>query len=170
MTMPWTFDALLPADKRYTSLKFRRAGRQFDASRLDYADAAELCAFVETIDLKHARWIFQWRGAGVREMDRLLKHLSADPTVGRMVHDNHEAVTRSDGLAVLQAMKDGGWRQGSVPGVVRMALLDMRDAGISQPKIAAQVGLTVDQVRNAANGPRWVRAARSTGLLGLVAQ
>ena len=163
MTMPWTFDALLPAEQRYSSLKFRRVARRFDPTRLDYADAAELVAFVRTVDLKHARWMFHWAGAGVREMDRLLKHLSADANVERMVQENHDRTTRADGLAMLKAMRDGGWRQGSVPPGLRMALLDMRDAGLSQPKIAEMTGLTHDQVRVMANGMRLPRPVLGLG-------
>jgi len=128
-----------------------------------WSDAAELVAFVRTVDLKHARWMFHWAGAGVREMDRLLKHLSADANVERMVQENHDRTTRADGLAMLKAMRDGGWRQGSVPPGLRMALLDMRDAGLSQPKIAEMTGLTHDQVRVMANGMRLPRPVLGLG-------
>jgi len=166
--MPWTFDALLPEDQRYTSLKFRRVAHRFDATRLDYADAAELCAFVLTIGgPKYARWIFRWKAKGLREIDRLLAHLGQEADVVRMVEENHAALVRDDGLKCLSAMKNGGWRQGSVPGIVRMALLDMRDAGMSLPRIAAAVGLTVDQVRVVCNG-LWKRPV-ALGLAGLTA-
>lgn len=162
-------DALLPVEQRYTSLKFRRVARRFDATRLDYADAAELVAFVTTVDLKHAQWMFHWRAAGLREVERLLKHLSGSADIERMVQENNEGITRADGLGALAAMQDGGWTRGSVPPVVRMALLDMRDEGISQREIGERLGLTHDQVRVMANGPRWLRP-RAVGLLGLVAQ
>jgi len=166
--MPWTFDALLPEDQRYTSLKFRRVAHRFDAHRLDYADAAELCAFVLTIGgPKYARWIFRWKAKGLREIDRLLAHLANDRAVACMVEENHAALVRDDGLKCLSAMKDGGWHRGSVPGIVRMALLDMRDAGMSLARIAAAVGLTRDQVKVVCNG-LW-RPPIALGLAGLTA-
>ena len=168
--MPWTCDALLPTELRYSSPKFRRVARGIRVDRLDYADAAELCAFVHTIDgVKYARKIFMWRAALVRDVERLLTHMDQFPHVATMVAENRASPTRAEGLAVLDAMRDGWWTQGSVPGVVRLALLDMRDAGISQPKIAAMTGLTHDQVRVMANGGRWHRPA-SVGLAGLVAE
>lgn len=152
--MPWTFDALLPTAERYASLKFRRVAPSFDATRLDYAEAVELVAFVRTVGMTTAARIFHWGIAGRREADRLLKHLSSEQDVALAVDENRAAYTRAEGLRVLEIMKENGWEKGHVPEIVRFALLDMRDAGLSQPKIAELVGLTLDQVRVMANGPR----------------
>lgn len=166
--MKWTMDALLPAEQRFSSLKFRRVARRFDATRLDYADACELVAFTRTIGARNAQWIFHWRGAGVRECDRLLKHLSGSADVDRMVAENMAVPTRADGLAVLRAMQDGGWTRGGVPPCVRLSVLDMLDEGMTRNQVAAALGVTLDQVRVFAYGHR-VRP-RSRGLSGLVAE
>jgi len=165
MTMPWTMDALLPRIPRYTSRKFRRVFKSFRATDLDSADATELVAFVGTVGLKAATWIFQWTDVGVREAKRLIDHIP----VHDLVEENSALATRADGLACLDAMKDGGWTKGPVPGIVRMAFLDMRASGQSVPRIAREVGLTVDQVRVMANGLRKPSARRFVRVADLVA-
>jgi len=168
--MKWTMDALLPADKRYTSLKFRRVARRFDATRLGFDDAAELVAFVETVDgVRHARRIFQWGVVGEAEAVRLVTHMKQFPQIATMVQENHEGLTRAEGLAVLGAMQDGGWRHGSVPAVVRMALLDLRDSGLSQEKVGLACNLTREQVRTITVGHRNDRGGRGLGVAGLFA-
>lgn len=166
MTMPWTYGALQPADKRYTDLRFRRVARFFDGTRLDYGDAAELAAFVRTVDgVKHAKSIFGWHNGAHKYVQKFMDHMDQFPDAARMEAENRSCVTRDDGLKCLRAMQDGGWTKGSVPGIVRLALLDMRDAGMSQPAIARELGLTHDQVRVMANGLR--RRAACAGLAGL---
>lgn len=168
--MPWSCGALLPAEQRYTSHKFRRFARRFDATRLGFDDAAELVAFVETVDgVRHARRIFQWGVVGEAEAGRLVTHMKQFPQIDTMVRENHEALTRAAGLAVLGAMQDGGWRHGSVPAVVRMALLDMRDAGMSQEKVGLETGLTREQVRTITVGHRNGRFGKGLGVAGLFA-
>jgi len=167
--MPWTFDALLDAEHRYSSLKFRRVARQFDPTRMDYGEAVELVGFMKTIDgVKYARWIFGWKAAGVREATRLFEHLDQDEAVANVVAANLAVLERDDGLKCLRAMKDGGWRQGSVPGIVRMAVLDMRDAGMTYREVGDVAGLTRDQVNVIIHGLR--RVAAPVPLLGLVAE
>ena len=166
--IPWHCDALLPTAERYASLKFRRFARRFDATAVDYWDACELVAFLDFMEgVGHAAWVFHWAGAGKREAQRLVDHLGTRDDVLRMVRENQSAQGRADGLAVLAGMREAGWEKGSVPGIVRLALLDMRDAGINQPAIAAQLGLTVDQVRWMANGARKPRPR--LGVRGLIA-
>lgn len=158
MTLPWTCDALLPAAERYSSLKFRRFARLLYVDRLDYGDAQELCAFLGTVGVHAGRWIFQWPPRAVREAKRLLAHMLKDEDVVEAIEANRRAYTREAGLATLRAMQDGGFTSGPVPEIVRFAFLDMRDAGINQQRIADAVGLTLDQVRVMANGPRWRRS------------
>lgn len=163
--MPWTMDALLPKVERYTSRRFRRVFMRFRATDLDSADATELVAFVQTVGMKSAARIFQWKAAGIREAQRLVDHIA----VHDLVQQNLDRATRADGLACLTAMRDAGWTKGSVPGIVRMALLDMRASGQSYPRIAAETGLTVDQVRVMANGLRKPSARRFVRVADLVA-
>lgn len=165
--MKWTFDALLPPEQRFTSLRFRRVSRHFQAGRLDWGEAAELCAFVLTVGLNAAQKIFHWNAYGRFEMRRLLAHMGEHPDVLAMVEDNHASVRREDGLKCLSAMRDGGWKAGPVPRCVRLALLDMRDAGMTQREIGEQTGLTRDQVAHMTTGRR--PRAVGLGVAGLVA-
>lgn len=123
---------------------------------------------MRTIGLVQAARIFQWSTAGRREYSRLDQHLADDVGVATAVEENRAAYTRAEGLRVLELMRENGWRQGHVPEIVRFALLDMRDEGLSQPEIAALLSLTLDQVRVMANGLR--RPRSPVPLLGLVAQ
>lgn len=157
MSMPWTCDALLPEAERYASLKFRRIARRFDATHLDYADACELAAFLGIVPVDRARWIFQWHAAGRREALRIVEHHKDNPDVLRMVEENLVGQTVDDGLAVFKAMQDGGWTYGKVPPIVRMAMLGLRDAGLSHAKVGEMCGITREQVRTITTGSRSVQ-------------
>jgi hypothetical protein len=152
MAVPYDCDALLPAAERYTSMKFRRVAPLLWLDKLDWGDALELAAFVETVGLRRAKWIFHWPGGAVRAMRQLAEHMKDH--IGPYVEANMADVTRDDGLKCLRAMQDGGWTYGSLPPLVRLALLDMRDEGLSMPKIARATGLTPDQVNNCVNTGR----------------
>lgn len=145
--IPWTCDALLDIEERHASAKFRRFRGVFDAERVAYDDAAELVAFLHAVPPHAARQIFGWGQVGVREANRLLKHLSGSDDVVAMVEQNALALTKEDGLKCLRAMQEGGWTNGPLPPMVRMSLLAMLDEGMSRPAIGRAVGLTVDQVR-----------------------
>jgi hypothetical protein len=170
MGMPWTCDATLPTAERYASLKFRRFARILYAHRLDYGEAQELVAFGLVVGAKALRWIFQWPPPAVREYRRLEAHMVKDVDVVAAAEQNRACYTKDEGLAVLRAMQDGGFRAGSVPEIVRMALLALRDEGISQPKIAVMLGVTHDQVRVWANGMRRRLTAVPLADAALVAQ
>lgn len=137
-------DALLPTAERYASLKFRRFSRWFRPTKLAWDDALELVAFVETIGLKHARFVFHWHGqAGVKAYARLRQHMldEAQPYISA----NVASLGLDDGLAVLRAMQDGGWQSHGLPNVVRMAIQTLLvDHNAAQ--VARKLGLTVDQV------------------------
>lgn len=158
--------ALLPTEQRYTNLKFRRVARKFHATRLDYADAAELVAFVLTVGgVARAKYLFHWTAWAEGQAKLLVDHLGDDPGVATMRAENEAGTTREDGLKCLSAMRDGGWRKGLVPPCVRLAVLDMRDTGLSQEKVGAMLGLTREQVRIISNGTRPRRS--QVGLAGL---
>lgn len=151
MAIPWHMDALRPAE----TPKFKRAKGRLKLSLLDYAEAAELAAFVDMVGIDHARWIFNWYAPDMAEATRLVEHFHAlGPDHAARVAQNNEAIERADGLAVLGAMLRGGWRWGSVPPIVRLAFLDMRDCGMTWPQIAGVTGLTVDQLRYMAGARR----------------
>lgn len=150
--MPWTCDALLDEPRRYASRKFRLFAERFDPTRLDYADALELVAFLGVVQVEHARWIFRWKKFGIAQAERLRAHLADDAR--EYIDQNWAAVTPADGLACLRAMQDGGWKRGTVPPIVRMALQNMRDEGMSRTAIADACRLSLDQVRWICNGPR----------------
>ena len=166
--IPWDCDAIKPLNERSASQKFRRVRRWFEPTRLEYGEACELVAFVDLVPIKTAKWIFDWYQVPMRRNVQLLvDHLRDDETVRAMITDNMAHWERADGLAVLRAMQEGGWTKGTVPPIVRAALLDLHDAGMSRSQVAESVGLTLDQVRVAMHGQR--TAPARVGLAGLVA-
>jgi len=147
MAIPWNMDVLRPAE----TPKFKRAKGRLKLSLLDFAEAAELAVFVDMVGVDHARWIFNWYPPDMAEAMRLVEHFRAlGPDHDARLSENNDAIERADGLAVLGAMMRGGWHWGSVPPIVRLALLDMRDCGMTWPQIAGVTGLTVDQLRRMA--------------------
>lgn len=167
--MIYTCDALLPTAQRYASLKFRRYSRWFKPTKLDYGDALELVSFVEAIGgVRHARWIFHWTGqASVKAYERLKQHVLVDAE--DYIHANRASIGLDDGLAVLRAMQDGGWRGYGLPECVRKAIQVLNEDH-SQPEIAKRLGLTLEQV-NYACGRRGLKSragqAAAYGSLGI---
>lgn len=143
--MIYTCDALLPTAERYASLKFRRYARWFRPTKLDYGDALELVSFVEAIGgVRHARWIFHWTGqAPVKAYQRLKQHVLAD--VEDYIHANQASIGLDDGLAVLRAMQDGGWRGYGLPDCVKKSIQSLLEHH-SAAEIAERLGLTNEQV------------------------
>lgn len=158
-------DALLPTQARYASLKFRRYSRWFRPTRLDYGDALELVAFVETIGRKHAAYVFQWGRAGVNAYARLARHMAADAQP--YIRANQASVGLDDGLAVLRAMQDGGWTRGALPRITKMSIQTLL-LDHTQSYVARQLGLTRDQVV-VATGRRGLaaRASRAKAISAL---
>ena len=67
-----------------------------------------------------------------------------------------------DGVAVLRAMQDGGWRRGKVPNVVKHSLKELRKSHKSWRLVAEHVGgLTRAQVEHIVNGGRKARERRN---------
>lgn len=152
--MPWTCDATLPTAERYASLKFRRFARRFDVSRIDYEDAAELVAFMLVVPERWAKWIFHWDLEGRAAARALFEHMKDRPETLAMMDQNLAQQDYADGIAVLGAMRDGGFNKGGLPPICRMAVRELQDQGLSYAKIARKLGLTFDQVRIAVEGTR----------------
>jgi hypothetical protein len=147
VTMPWTSDALLPTAERYASLKFRRVAQKFSNAKLSWEDAAELVAFLHVVAPSRAAFVFHWGQWSVGEAQRLFAHMENDPDVQLMVQENLAQQDFGDGLACLRAMQDGGWRKGTVPAIVRMAMLDMLGRGATRQQVADAFDVTLDQMR-----------------------
>jgi hypothetical protein len=143
-------DALLPTAERYASQKFRRVAQYFRFKHLDWWDALELVAFVESIGLDHARYILHWKApATIRAYLFLRDHVGDEAS--EPIRRNVECMGLDQGLGILAAMKDGGWTKGKVPDVVRMSLLELRKRGMKQSDIAKLTGLSHGQVNRLTN-------------------
>lgn len=146
MPIPFDCGVLKPAEARYSDHRFRRVSRDFDPYSLDYGEACELVSFVELTGVVPARWIFHGVPNWSVKTRELITQLKNENLVTEMVQANHNGLDVDDGLAMLQAMRDGGWKGGPVPIWVRRALFDLRDKGFRVRDIAEATGLSRGQV------------------------
>lgn len=149
--IPYHMGALLPIEQRYTNLAFRRVARRFSPKRLDYDDARVLAAFLALVPPRFARFIFHWDKIAVSHA----KIIQREFTDERLVRANWEAVDMETAIAILQAMKDGGWKSGPLPDIVKSAVREAKHRGRD---VSKDFGLGVDQV-NAIMWPRTKRRA-----------
>lgn len=143
MTMPFTCDALLPLADRYASERFRRVAQHFNPARIDYGTALELIAFVETVGLHWAKRILHWRSRGLRDYATLKDHIGSDAEP--YIDHNRSCIDEADGLAVLVALRDMGWRKGPLPEMVKDAVWAAHKRREGQKAIQERLGLSKDQ-------------------------
>lgn len=139
--IPFHADALLPDAERYASLKFRRVHH----GEWDVYDETELAAFLYVVPIRWARWIFQWD----RGIARRAVRVTGNPEFALA---NSGALDVETGVAVIRAMRDGGWRHGTLPNVSRDALRELHHNGLNDTALAEMTGLSVDQVQYARKG------------------
>lgn len=141
--LPYACDALLPTGQRYASEKFRLLARNFRLRKVPYEVACELVAFLHVVPLLHAKWIFQWNDHTQRRAKVIWEREDVQADVARtgMVEANLRACDVDVGLAVLDAMRDGGWSRGRLPDVVRMAVAEMNHRKVPLRQIMLRTGL-----------------------------
>jgi hypothetical protein len=166
-TIPHDMGATLPLEQRATDPRFRRVTRRF---KLDVADAVELVAFLHIVPPAHAKWIFQWGEAGVRDARQLLAHPEISKLAQPMVEENIRALNVDVGLAVLKAMRDGGWTPGkTVPKIVRDTIAELRSLGNSGAKISRVTGIPEPTISRWLHGPsKRSESRRSRAVAALV--
>lgn len=160
-------DALLPTADRYGSLKFRRVSRWFRPTKLDWEDALELVAFVETIGFAYARWIFHWHGqAVVKAYARLKNHVGAE--ADPLIRANHAELGPHVGVAVWKAMLDGGWPVSKyLPPLVRQSVRQLYFSGMKPNAIASLFGMPVTKVKSALRHKTGNSRAKAAASLGI---
>ena len=124
-----------------------------------------MVTFVESIGgVRFAAFVFHWGHAGVRAYTRLQRHVgdAAQP----YIRDNLASTGVDDGLAVLRAMQDGGWKSHGLPKIVRHAIAQLKHEGMGVSAISKLTGLTVDQVSWVLK-PKRLGRALAYGSLGL---
>ena len=163
-------DALLPQVERYASLKFRRVAQWFFATKMSFDDAVELMAFVRTVGgPRFAGVMLHWKPTAYRSYARLEAHKPLLDYVQAAHRANLETMTPEDGLAVLRVLQECGWTKGALPPIVKQSIAEVLQY-TTYPKLARELGLTVDQIQWAA-GRRQNRIrrdrARAAGALAL---
>lgn len=140
MGMPYHAGVLRPKIERYSGDKFRQLRQTINPYKIDYQLALELVAFLGVVgNLAAAARMFQG-GANWKRSARILQeHLKEDAEP--FIQANKEAMTVEDGLMMLSAMQDGGWKMGSIPAPVEFAVLDLKKRGMTHPEIADRLGL-----------------------------
>ena len=111
MGMPWTLDALKDAPERYASPRYRRFARVFDPYRAQFAEAAELAALIGVIGDTNARYVFHWTVGTLRDKVRpLIAHPPIVEAAKPLLEENLRLMDADDGVRLVHAMQDGGWR------------------------------------------------------------
>jgi hypothetical protein len=141
-------DVTLPEGERYASPKFRRLSRRFYAAMLTPDEQLELAAFLKVVPVRWSRFIFQWDRTGIWQTSKLPEPPPA------YVDAVRASVDVEDGVRVLQAMLAGGWKQGQLPWICRMAVLALRDKKLSFSEISEITGLSYWQVQGVVYGPK----------------
>lgn len=152
--LPYSCDALLPIGPRYASQKFRRYARYFRLTRMTWEEACELVAFLHVVPPRYARFVFHWTDRTYRKVKRLMKRSDLVEAAASWAEENRRAVTVDDGLRILDAMRDGGWRVGMLPVVVRHAVAELRHIGWTRAEVCARTGLRLHQLKVLTNSKK----------------
>ena len=136
-------------------MKFRLIARNFRLRKVPYEVACELVAFLHVVPLRYAKWIFQWNARTVRRAKVIWDRadVQEDARKSGMIEANLRAVSVDVGLAVLAAMREGGWTKGWLPPIVNMAIAELhhqRGWG-SAAAIGRELGVSTARVLNAKN-------------------
>lgn len=138
-SLPFDCGATLPLVQRYTDQRFRALVRKVNAQQLPPELALELSAFLKLLPRKWAAYIFHWNPRRIK-----LKGL---PESLDMHYANMKALTPEHIVALLQAMREGGWDgKGGPADLILMAMLGFRERGLTNREIATAMGLTPMQV------------------------
>jgi hypothetical protein len=123
--------ATLPRTQRYTDSRFRRVARIFSGLKLNPRDAIELVAFLDLVPYRWARWIFGWKEPFMESVvTRLVEHKPYQRLAAPVIEHNLHGLGYADGLAIMQAMQDGGWTpKWGAPQVVKDAIKEARHRG-----------------------------------------
>lgn len=149
MSIPFDCDATLPLAKRYASQKFRRYARAFSVENAPADALAELRAFIDTTSYRAAIRIFHWHAQFRPEIPE--SALSKE-----MLAENLRNLRVEDGIAVFQAMRDGGWTVGHLPPLVRRAIQEMAHRNV--PDLHKRLGISKGRLRGILNDDAQARA------------
>lgn len=153
--LPYACDADKPIAQRYASMKFRLIARSFRLRKVPYEVACELVAFLHVVPMRYAKWVFHWTPAGERCVKRIWDRADVQEDARRsgMIEANLRAVDVDVGVAVLAAMRDGGWTKGWLPPVVNMAVAELyHERGQrGAAALGRELGISANRVRNAKN-------------------
>lgn len=135
-------------------MKFRLIARNFRLRKVPYEVACELVAFLHVVPIGAAKWVFHWNARTIRRARVIWKRedVQADVVRSGMLDANLRAVSVDVGLAVLAAMRDGGWPgKGPLPDVVRMAIAERyhRQGRWGAAALGRELGVSAHVVRNA---------------------
>lgn len=135
-----------------TDNRFRRvATRRFSARKLDAHTAVELVAFSHLVEPYSMRAIFGWGKWWDFEWAKLANSEAHQRAAIPMIEANARALSVEAGLAILRAMRDGGWKPGkgrAMPPVVKDTLLELRARGFKGVDVAKLAGIAPGTLAN----------------------
>lgn len=139
-------DALLPAEARYLSQKYRDLSRYLNIYKIEPAYAEELCIFMSTPGLAHVhvRHMLHWDAQSLMNARILLKAKPVDPT---LVQRNAESITLDDGRAMLVSLLDGKPGYSQYPPLAVTRYLQHRRKHASAVELAEEFRTTPARIR-----------------------
>jgi len=161
------FDAglTLPDHQRYTDQQFRRLSRWFFAGDIDVVDACALHVALELLGSRRAaNRAFHWTSPAIwRQIAKVEKPDGFQDALDETLRE----WTPKHSIALMRAMRDGGWERGKIPPIIRQAWGALRKNGMSVGKIAKlyDVGVAVVAPRDRSAAKR--RSAAAAGALAV---
>jgi hypothetical protein len=141
--------ASLPTAQRYTDFRYRRVAPRIRLD-LDQAGAVELVAILRVLPVRFARYAFHWKGAARERAESFLRNADLVRLSEPYYRDNLARLSPETVGALINAMRDGGWKPSSgLPPVLRDALRALLARGMTQAQAGAVFGLDRQCVSNA---------------------
>lgn len=166
--LPYDAGATLPLVQRYTDFRFRAVSRG-GFTRALVERQLEAVALLRLLPINYARHVFMWSDRMVARVEGQAEEWAESKTVAAMHDANLRALEPGHAVALVKAMREGGWVKGhteKLPEVVKLAMRAFRGEGLTIGQIADLFELPYWTVSYAFRVPHEQRMAkRRVGLV-----
>lgn len=166
--LPHDAGATLPLVERYTDLRFRAVARA-GFGKAVVERQLEVIALTRLLPISYARHIFMWSDRMCDRVAGKAEEWADSETVAAMHDANLRALNEGHAVALVQAMREGGWVKGSaekLPDIVKMAMREFRAKGLTIQQIADEFGFSFWTTSYGLRRPHAERmAAKGVGLV-----
>jgi hypothetical protein len=126
-------------------------------------------ALLRLLPIEHARHVFMWTRQAQDRVAGLAQDWSNSALIEALHRENLDALKPGHAVALVQAMREGGWRKGRaepLPDIVKLAMRGFRDEGLTVAQIAERFGFGYHTTQYAFRVPHHLRLAKNR--VGLV--